>query len=95
MCVGTVKFAVKRNGFLNQKALAKDIGLARSIVSNFLTGKPVYRVVFEEVCDRLSLNWQEVAEFEEGVLQRFLSGKRTGLVHIVLTPARLWSINAL
>ncbi|MGG6269138.1 helix-turn-helix domain-containing protein [Leptolyngbya sp. AN03gr2] len=55
-CIGTVKLAVKRNGFLNQRALAEDIGLARSTVSNFLTGKSVDRVVFEEICDRLSLN---------------------------------------
>ncbi len=61
-CIGTVKLAVKRNGFLNQRVLAEDIGLARSTVSNFLTGKPVDRVVFEEICDRLSLNWQDIAD---------------------------------
>ncbi len=64
-CIGTIKLSVKRDGFLNQRALAEDIGLARSTVSNFLTGKPVDRVVFEEVCDRLSLNWQKIAEFKE------------------------------
>ncbi|WP_190740808.1 NB-ARC domain-containing protein [Phormidium tenue] len=38
--------------------------MARSTVVNFLTGKPVDRAVFEELCLRLSLDSQEIAEMD-------------------------------
>ena len=62
-CIGIVKLAVRRNSFLSQQALAEDLGLARSTVVNFLTGKPVDRAIFEEICQKLSLNCGEIAEF--------------------------------
>jgi transcriptional regulator with XRE-family HTH domain len=55
---------VRRNGFLSQQALAEELGLARSTVVNFLTGKPVDRAIFEEICLRLSLAPQEIAEVD-------------------------------
>lgn len=61
-CIGRVKLSVRRNGFPSQQALAEDLGMARSTVVNFLTGKPVDRAVFEEICHRLSLDSQEIAE---------------------------------
>ncbi|MEP0920051.1 NB-ARC domain-containing protein [Leptolyngbya sp. DQ-M1] len=60
--IGQVKLSVRRNGFLSQQALAEELGLARSTVVNFLTGKPVDRAVFEEICLRLSLNCQEISQ---------------------------------
>ncbi|MEP0919770.1 hypothetical protein NC981_23370 [Leptolyngbya sp. DQ-M1] len=33
-------------------------------MSNFLTGKPVDRAVFVDLCDHLSLEWQDIAEIE-------------------------------
>src|SRR4028119_2400371 len=63
-CIGIVKLAVRRNGFLSQQALAEELGLARSTVVNFLTGKPVDRAVFEDICQKLSLNCREIAEFD-------------------------------
>jgi WD40 repeat protein len=62
--IGRVKLSVRRNGFPSQQALAEDLGLARSTVVNFLTGKPVDRAVFEELCLRLSLDSQEIAEMD-------------------------------
>ncbi|WP_176727173.1 AAA-like domain-containing protein [Nostoc sp. KVJ20] len=38
--------------------------MARSTVVNFLTGKRVDRAVFVDICEKLSLNWQEIAEFD-------------------------------
>ncbi|BAY42389.1 hypothetical protein NIES2111_68120 (plasmid) [Nostoc sp. NIES-2111] len=38
--------------------------MARSTVVNFLTGKPVDRAVFEDICVKLSLNCKEIAEFD-------------------------------
>ena len=63
-CIGIVKLAVRRNGFPSQQALAEEVGMARSTVVNFLTGKPVDRAVFEDICVRLSLNCGEIAEFD-------------------------------
>ncbi|MBD2120279.1 NB-ARC domain-containing protein [Trichocoleus sp. FACHB-262] len=63
-CIGQVKLSVRRNGFPSQQALAEELGLARSTVVNFLTGRPVDRAVFEDLCLRLSLNSQEIAEME-------------------------------
>ena len=74
-CIGIVKLAVRRNGFLSQQALAEDLGLARSTVVNFLTGKPVDRAVFEDICQKLSLNCREIAEF--GLEIPSVSGKET------------------
>jgi len=63
-CIGRVKLSVRRNGFPSQQALAEELGLARSTVVNFLTGKPVDRAVFEEICLRLSVDSQEIAEMD-------------------------------
>ena len=61
-CIEKVKQSVKRNGFLSQRALAEEVGMALATIGSFLRGKPVDRAVFVEVCDRLSLDWQEIAE---------------------------------
>ncbi|GET35530.1 NB-ARC domain-containing protein [Microseira wollei] len=60
--IGKVKLAVRRNGFPSQRELAEDLRLALCTVSNFLTGKPVDRAIFEEICQKLSLNWKEIAD---------------------------------
>jgi WD40 repeat protein len=61
-CLETVTLAVKHAAFPTQRALAEDLGLALSTVRNFLTGKPVYYSTFTELCQRLSLEWQEIAD---------------------------------
>jgi DNA-binding Xre family transcriptional regulator len=61
--IEAAKLAVRRNGFLNQRALAEEAGLAIATVSNFLTGKPVDRATFVELCQRLSLNPEDTADF--------------------------------
>ncbi|GAB1538843.1 hypothetical protein NUACC21_15070 [Scytonema sp. NUACC21] len=44
--------------------MAEDIGLALATVSNFLTGKPVDHLTFEELCRKLALDWREVADLD-------------------------------
>lgn len=61
-CIDTVKGAVRRSGFPSQRALSEDIGLSLATVSNFLTGKPVDRAIFLELCDKLSLDSSEIAD---------------------------------
>jgi DNA-binding Xre family transcriptional regulator len=57
-----VKLALRRNGFPSQRSLAEEVGFALATVSNFLTGKPVDFVTFEELCRRLALEWKEIAD---------------------------------
>jgi WD40 repeat protein/transcriptional regulator with XRE-family HTH domain len=63
-CIERVKLAVKRNGFPSQRALAENAGLSLATVSNFLTGKPVDRASFVELCQMLTLNCEEVLQLE-------------------------------
>lgn len=57
-----VKFALLRNSFPSQKALALDLGLALSTVSRFCTGKPVDYSTFVDICDTLDLDWKDIAD---------------------------------
>lgn len=57
-----VKSAVQRNKFPSQKALAIELGIALSTVSNFLNGKPVDFLNFTEICEKLGLDWQAIAQ---------------------------------
>ena len=50
--------------------LAEDLGMALSTVNNFLTGKPVDLAVFGEICRKLSLEPQQVAETEHLVTEQ-------------------------
>jgi DNA-binding Xre family transcriptional regulator len=56
----TVEDALKRNGFLTQGDLAANIGKALSTVSNFFNAKKVAISTFEEICEALGLDKQEI-----------------------------------
>jgi DNA-binding Xre family transcriptional regulator len=60
--IDTVKLAVRRSGFPSQRALSEDIGLSLATVSNFLTGRPVDRATFLELCEKLSLDSGEISD---------------------------------
>jgi hypothetical protein len=60
-CLNQVKLAVKKQGFSSQRSLAKEAEFSLAIVSNFLTGKPVEKATFAQICRRLCLDWQEIA----------------------------------
>jgi hypothetical protein len=47
--------------------LAEDAGLSLATVSNFLTGKPVDDASFVELCHRLVLNCEEIAQLDDAV----------------------------
>ncbi len=61
-CIERVKQSVARNGFSSQRALAEDVGMALATVGSFLRGKQVDRAVFIELCEKLSLDCDEIAE---------------------------------
>lgn len=63
--IDRVKLAVRRNGYPRQKDLAEDLGLALATLGNFLNGKPVDVLNFQEICRVLNQDWQEIALLEE------------------------------
>lgn len=62
-----VKSAVKLNGFARQTDLAEELNLSRATVSNFLNGRPVDYLNFIEICRKLGLDWQAIAQFEDDI----------------------------
>jgi transcriptional regulator with XRE-family HTH domain len=61
------KSAVKRNGFARQIDLAEDLQLSRATVWNFLNGRPVDYLNFYEICQKLGLDLQKIADFDSSV----------------------------
>lgn len=59
-----VKLAVQRNGYPRQKDLAEDLNLALATIGSFLNGRPVDHLNFGEICNKLGLDWQVIAQLE-------------------------------
>ncbi len=62
--IAKVRQALRRQEFPSQQALATEIGMSRATLHNFLVGKPVNRVLFVEICEKLGLSWQDIADIE-------------------------------
>lgn len=60
-----VKLAVKRSGYPRQKDLAEDLFFSLATVNNFLNGKRVDNLNFKEICRKLTLDWQAIADLED------------------------------
>jgi hypothetical protein len=60
-----VNSALRRNGYPSQRKFAEHVVPSLSTVKNFLSGKPVDFEYFVEICERLGLEWQEIAYLEE------------------------------
>ena len=60
-CLNTLRIAIKRNGFLTQRALSERAGYSLATVKKFLGGKPVDFATFTELCETLNLEWEEIA----------------------------------
>lgn len=56
-----VNQALKRKGYPSQKKFAEDIYPSLSTVKKFLSGKPIDYENFREICEKLELDWQEIA----------------------------------
>ncbi len=59
-----VKSALKRNSFARQIDLAESLQLSKATVWNFLNGRPVDYLNFYEICQKLGLDLQEIADFD-------------------------------
>jgi len=60
--VDTIRIAVRRNGFLTQRALAERAGYSLATVKKFLGGKPVDFATFTELCETLNVDWEAIAD---------------------------------
>jgi DNA-binding Xre family transcriptional regulator len=58
-----VKSALPRNRFGRQQDLAEHLGISRDTLNRFLNGKPVKYLNFLEICEKLGLNLEEIADF--------------------------------
>lgn len=62
------KDVFERKG-LTQDQLAEDVGLSsRQSVWKFFTGRPIERYLFKEICFRLDLEWEEIADLPQSEL---------------------------
>jgi transcriptional regulator with XRE-family HTH domain len=59
-----VRLSLRRNGYISQRLFAEELGISQSTVSNFLTGKPVDFSYFTEICQKLALEWRDIADLE-------------------------------
>ncbi|MGB3510931.1 MAG: NB-ARC domain-containing protein [Microcoleaceae cyanobacterium] len=69
------KLAIKGNGFRSQRVLAENIGLALSTVSNFFTGKPIDATNFIDICEKLALDWEKIADLGDNILPVSIDNK--------------------
>ena len=63
-CITKVKLAVWRNGFARQIDLAEELSLSLATISNYLNAKPVYVNNFYEISEKLNLDWNEIADWD-------------------------------
>jgi hypothetical protein len=59
------ELALKQKRYSNKSIFAELIPLARATVTKFFTGKPISHENFMTICEKLGLNWQEIALLEE------------------------------
>lgn len=59
-----VKSALLPNGYISQRHLAEDLGIAQSTVSNFVNAKPVDYLNFIEISQKLGLDWESIADLQ-------------------------------
>jgi predicted NACHT family NTPase/tellurite resistance protein len=64
-CLPAVKQALKRTE-LTQKELGITVGCSRQPITNFFRGVAIAQTLFVKICDRLGLDWQEIAGIAKG-----------------------------
>jgi transcriptional regulator with XRE-family HTH domain len=87
-----VRMALRRNGYISQRLLAEDLGIAQSTVSNFLTCKPVDFSYFTEICEKLALSWRDIADLEVPLEEISTTTNLEAPVEVVSTPPTLLPI---
>lgn len=70
------KQAFKKKGW-TQEYLAVEAGLtSRQSVWKFLTGRPIESYVFKEICFKLDINWEEIADLPPEELEQELQSSQ-------------------
>ncbi len=62
--IQSAKQALTKVGW-TQKDLCALVGCSRQPITNFFKGEAIAQTIFMKICDRLGLNWQEIADFSE------------------------------
>jgi predicted NACHT family NTPase len=62
---GRQKADIALQKFAGKRDLAANLGMSPTTVTNFFAGRPVKRREFHEICKKLKLNWQEVADLPQ------------------------------
>ena len=88
--ISKVKSALPRNGYIRQTDLAEYLQISQSTISSFLNGKPVDYLNFREICQALSLEWQDIADLTvENSLTPQISNLEVSLSHSLEHPSGL------
>jgi predicted NACHT family NTPase len=58
------KQALTKAGW-TQKHLSILVGSSRQPITNFFKGVAIAQPIFVQICDRLNLDWQQIADFSE------------------------------
>jgi len=61
-CIKKVKLALTRNGIPNQQHLVRELGLNKNTVSKFFNGKQIDFANFVAICEKLCLDWRDIAD---------------------------------
>jgi predicted NACHT family NTPase len=68
---------------ISQEKFAEHADVSRSTAMNFFSGKPVDRQLFVQICNSLSLNWQEIAELSESLRPEARQKQINGIANLV------------
>ncbi|HEY9628461.1 MAG TPA: helix-turn-helix transcriptional regulator [Coleofasciculaceae cyanobacterium] len=85
--IGAVKLALKRSGWISQRALSEDLGLALSTVSNFLNGKPIDRAILKNFalsCPSIGKTSQSQSQKSQSQKQRPTQQRLTPILPILV-----------
>ncbi|MEL7521947.1 MAG: signal transduction protein, partial [Cyanobacteria bacterium J06553_1] len=72
--VQTAKQTLKITG-MTQKELARQVECSSQPVTNFFQGKAIDQNLFIKFCDRLNLEWQEIAGLTQVTTPQFIENK--------------------
>jgi uncharacterized protein YjbI with pentapeptide repeats/DNA-binding Xre family transcriptional regulator len=97
--IAKAELALMHKGW-SRNDLQAEIGLSRQPIGKFFTGKPIERLNFREICEKLNLDWQEIAvssvavptnepvilEVEVTVEQSQMNQEQSGTIQALTAP---------
>lgn len=83
-----VKLAYRRSSFPSQQALATELGKSADTIRKFFNGKPIDRLNFIEICEKLGLQWEVVSRLDHATNTRQAATQATPLIEDVVNSIR-------